>query len=506
MPERLADHLLHRHLDGAQQVRQLIDLIEFEQAPAAGFGESLQAGTIRFQARPFRHLRLPGPAAVLDRLQGRQVLAGRPGRGRLHPPGPGCLGKKLGLKQAGLGQARLGWQAHLGTVGPADLKAHQGVVHRAEIGLAHAQRESHARFAGFHRQLHAVGHVDHQPAHELAPEALLILHRGGIAQAPAPDIADRQGHAAAFAKALGDEGRMRGVGRGHGGEHAGAGLDREHRVDRMKAGHGGEPALLLVLAGAQAGPGFEPALATEVEAGVAHRFDGTDAVEVHRQQAADRRVLITAGLKAFLPAEHEQGAAALGDKAFEQVHLFLGEKLRLQVVEHHRAVLAKQGVGAFWKTLGQFLGVLRAQADQHGLIVALGRRLIAKTAKQRVAALAHPAAPLELRLALGDADQRGQLHLRIAGEGAAEEFVLPVRATGHVEHAVGTLAAVDGDLALVVDPHGLVEQAAPFVLGGLGQQGGFHEGDTQEGDARLGHWHLQARHGLRRAGAGAEFF
>src|SRR5436190_23253375 len=96
------------------------------------------------------------------------------------------------------------------------------------------------------------------------------------------------------------------------------------------------------------------------------------AIEIDRQHFADGRVQVAALAERFLAAEHEEAAAAAADELLEERKLVLLEEARLNVVEDD-GVVAKQSVGILRKAAAELFLVFRAQANQHGLIVLLGR-------------------------------------------------------------------------------------------------------------------------------------
>src|SRR5882724_11331422 len=168
-------------------------------------------------------------------------------------------------------------------------------------------------------------------------------------------------------------------------------------------------------------------------------------IEIDRQHLADGRVQVAALAERFLAAEHEQAAAAATDELLEERKLVLLEEAGLDVVEND-GVVAKQGVGILRKAAAELFLVFRAQANQHRLIVLLGRvvGLVAKAAKERVGSLAAAAQERELWLALGDSHQAAQIDLVVLLDRSPQEFEFPIGPAADIEHAIGPAAAIDG--------------------------------------------------------------
>ena len=95
-----------------------------------------------------------------------------------------------------------------------------------------------------------------------------------------------------------------------------------------------------------------------------------DAIEIDRQQLADRRALIPAFGERLEPAQHQKAAAALADELLQQRHLFLRKELRFDVVEDHRVVGEQRS--ADLGNRSQFLLVSVPKPQQHRLVVLFG--------------------------------------------------------------------------------------------------------------------------------------
>ena len=161
-------------------------------------------------------------------------------------------------------------------------------------------------------------------------------------------------------------------------------------------------------------------------------------------------------MKGLRTAEHQESAPALGNKFLQQRHLVAREKLRFQVVHHHR-VIAEEFLCRFGKTADQLCRVARVEAHEHRLVVAfdLVLRLIAEAPEERVARFAGPPDEFELRLAFGDPNQADQLNLLVLRQCAIQEFVFPVRPARDIQNAIRPAAAVHDQDPTVVGQRGL---------------------------------------------------
>ena len=248
-------------------------------------------------------------------------------------------------------------------------------------------------------------------------------------QAPAPQIADHHCRDPSVAKPLdGEGGKIVAAFVMHCRDHAGARFDLAHAVEHLEGGHRFQPRFFLAFIVAQARPRLEPAFAGEVELEICRRLHFDQVVEIDGQHVAHRRAFVFALMKGLRAAEHEESAAALGNKFLQQGHLVAREKIRFEVIHYHR-VIAVEFLGRLGKTAHQFRRVARVEAHEHRLVVAfdLFLRLIAEAAEERVARFARPPDEFELRLAFGDPNQADQLNLLVLRQRAIQEFVFPVR-------------------------------------------------------------------------------
>ena len=179
------------------------------------------------------------------------------------------------------------------------------------------------------------------------------------------------------------------------------------------------------------------------------------AIDVHGQQAADRRAGVFAGGEGIGPAEHQQAAAAPADELLQQRQLILREERGFDVVENHGVVLV-QFLGRLGKAAAKLILVFRAETDEHGLVVLLGR-FRSGCSKPRNSGLVDSSAwrrKANFGSRLGDPHQADQLEFVVLGQRAAQELELPIRPAADIEHAVRPAAAIDDDLPLVVRERG----------------------------------------------------
>ncbi len=280
------------------------------------------------------------------------------------------------------------------------------------------------------------------------------LSAAGSRRRPAPpEVADEQG---------GDPARAEGLGRERGGDPAGpvadlgqdggAGLDRADPAEDPVRRQGGEPGPFLLLGLLGPDPGLEPAFAGEHEAEVAARLGPFGrAVEVDRQEIADRGPVIFAIDEGVGPAEHEQAAAALGDEVPDQGELVLAEEAGLEVVDDDRVVLV-QLLGRLGEAVAQLGIVGRAQPVEHRLVRAVGALGVGVVEPVEEGRGRPGPARLEVELGgpAGDPDQADELDLAVLGQGPAEELELPVGPAAQVEHPVRPAPLVHHDQAGVV--------------------------------------------------------
>jgi hypothetical protein len=168
---------------------------------------------------------------------------------------------------------------------------------------------------------------------------------------------------------------------------------------------------------------------------------------------------------------------------FDQFLLLGSEEVSLEVVDDDGAVAGEELLGRLRETVAKLFGRGRVEPHENGLVVALGLLgdVAVESAEERVAALAGAAAPLEFRLAFRDADESDEIQLGVAGDGAAEEFVFPVRSPAEIEDAVGAAAAIHGDAHAVVLFRQLRERGLRGLADSHGEEGNArgHSGETK---------------------------